>query len=470
MVLVARRKKVDKKSKIFNLLLIFTLLITLPVATYLAINRTSFFNKAFGTPANLVVDMGSSYKSQGQSWRNLAQGGEEKTQMLSSVTDKLSVLAPKYIRVDHIYDFYDVVERDGGGNITYNWSGLDKLVNDIRSTGATPYLNISYMPAALSSGGTTDYPKNWGEWQALVRATVARYSGQLGISEIYYEVWNEPDLLGNFKTYGDKSYLTLYENTAKAASGVQNTKPYKIGGPATTSYYSAWTKDLLKFVKENNLRLDFLSWHEYSYSLSDFENNWTAVSNDIADSGYGNPVELILSEYGYKPEKDHGYDTDFSSIHTIAVAATLESRVSKLFTFEIKDGVGDSKYSGSWGILTNDKFGPVEEKPRFFALKFLNQMTGEKVNVAGSGSWVKSFAKRDGDTTRILVVNYDPQGKHYEAVPIKLVNLKSGSVKVKRINYKGATSEKNYTVETDTLELNEGFDPNSASIFEVKAI
>lgn len=454
------------RKKIYKILLIATVLLALPITVYLALTKTGFFGRAFGTNANLVVDMGSSYQTDGQSWKNLAQGGEEKEPMLASVIEKTAGLSPKYIRVDHVFDFYDVVSRSGE-NLVFSWGKLDRLISDITKTGAKPFISISYMPSAISSGGTTDYPESWGEWEFVVKSLVERYSGHFGISNIYYEVWNEPDLFGDFKTRGSKNYLTLYQSTVRGAESAKGVQPYKIGGPATTDYYNAWVTGLLKFSSKNNLPLDFISWHKYSYSMDDYENDWVEILETIAEDGRTIPPELVISEYGHTPEKHVGYDGTFSAIHLLAVAATLENKVNKVFTFEIKDGPADAKYSGSWGLFTHEKHGPVEAKPRYNALLFLNRMGGNKVNVAGQGSWVKAFAKNDGKVVKLFVVNYDPSGKHFEAVPITLVNLNSGRVKIKRTDYSGQVKERNYETENSFLEISEGFEANTAAIFEI---
>jgi len=133
------------------------------------------------------------------------------------------------------------------------------------------------------------------------------------------------------------------------------------------------------------------------------------------------------------------YDNSFGAIHALATAAVLQNEVSKAFNFEIKDGPGEKKYWGRWGLFTHEKFGAPEEKPRAGAIRFLNNLIGgEKINVLGQGSWVRAMAKKmSGNVIRILVVNYDSRGSHEEIVPIKLVNLPSQNFNYKRIDFFG---------------------------------
>ena len=92
------------------------------------------------------------------------------------------------------------------------------------------------MPPAISRGDIIDLPRDWNEWGQVVRATIEHFSGrnQRNLAGVIYEVWNEPDLFGSYKTYGDKNYLTMYEVSARAAAGATNVNSFEIGGPATT--------------------------------------------------------------------------------------------------------------------------------------------------------------------------------------------------------------------------------------------
>src|SRR4030042_2787442 len=120
---------------------------------------------------------------------------------------------------------------------------------------------LSYMPPVISSGDIVSAPRDWNEWSLVVQRTIEHYSGNMNVPEIAYEVWNEPDLFGQWKTYGEKNYLDLYRFAASGAGRAKVKQNFKLGGPATTAPYTAWTKNFLAFVSQNNLRLDFFSWH-----------------------------------------------------------------------------------------------------------------------------------------------------------------------------------------------------------------
>lgn len=452
-----------------RILILVGILLILPLSVYSVFQVTKFFGKALGKSANLTIDAGASYDIPGEVWRNLAQGGEEKGRMLQPVLAKVRELKPKYIRIDHVFDSYDVVGKDASGNLTFNWSNLDLTLGDIRETGAIPFISLSYMPPVISRSDIVDLPQDWRQWELSVQRLVEHVSGkaQLNLGDVYYEVWNEPDLFGGFKNSGDKNYLELYLYTAKGAASAQNVNQFKIGGPATTGFYINWLNKLLEYSKTKGLRLDFISWHRYSKNLDDYEKDYLKAKRRIEEVFGSSNLEMIITEIGPNSENDPVYDGSFAAIHTIAISAIFEGWAQKAFFFEIKDGPGKEKFWGRWGILTHEKFGEPEAKPRFSAIKFLNQMKGNKVNLAGQGSWVKAFAKEEDRTIRLLVVNYDPAGRHSEVVPIKFINLSIRNFLFKRTDFLGGAKELPVTITTNVWETSQEFKPNSAAIFEI---
>jgi hypothetical protein len=441
------------KKQLFKALILLVLIVSVPVSIYLVSQKTEFFQRASGEPANLVIDASQIIGGKSESWRYLAQGGEEKGRQLLPVIDKTKSLLPKYIRIDHVFDYYNEQE-------------LDQVIKDILATGAKPFISLSYMPPQMAKDGNiTNEPNNWSEWENLVTKTVERISGRngLNIGNVYYEVWNEPDLFGKFKISGSKNYLELYSRTARAVQRAKNVNSYKIGGPATTAFYENWMNRLLIFTQENNLPLDFISWHRYSKDLNKYEDDFLGTVN------FGGK-ELIISENGPNSENDSVYDNNFGAMHLIATTALLEGKVDKIFNFEIKDGLGKEKYWGRWGMITHEKWGTPEIKPRYRAVQFLNNLIGgTNIQITGQGSWVKSIAKRyENNKIKILIVNYDRFGKHVEAVPLKVTNLPSNNFKLRRIDFLRGVSTINIAVENLTWESTLYFEPNTASIFELE--
>ncbi|MBI3954517.1 hypothetical protein HY333_00585 [Candidatus Collierbacteria bacterium] len=429
-----------------------------------------YWGRAGGQAANLTVDLSGFLGIMPTPWRNLAQGGEEPKAMLSGVTAEVKALRPEYIRLDHIYDAFKVVGKDGN-TLTYNWSGLDAAVDEILATGAKPFLSLSYMPEAISKSDMVDLPRDWREWGEVVTATIEHFSGKNNrdLTGVIYEVWNEPDLFGGFKTYGDKNYLTMYKVSAEAAAKAKNANEYEFGGPAVTALYKNWLERLIKFVDENNLRMDFLSWHTYDVNLDRFEKDADQAREWASNIPALINLKFYITEWGHDSNNHEGYDNQFGAIHTIAASRMMMAKIQRAFIFEIKDGPGNEKYWNRWGLLTHEKFGPEEKKPRYKAVEFLNSLGIFRLGVSGEGSWVKAIASTDeSGKVKLLVVNYDPEGEHSESVPITFDNLSSGSFKFSRSDFMGGERFIQVATSAAIWKTTEFFPPNSAAMFTLE--
>lgn len=444
-------KKTSSSTKQF-IFLIF-LLVLLPILVLAAQVTIKLFGRAEGTPANIVVNASSDLGPLYPFWQAFAQGGEEKGDMLKPVLAELGALSPKYIRLDHIYDAYSLVKKAADGTITYDWSELDSAVSSITRAGAIPLLSLSYMPTELTINDVVGQPRNWQDWENLVTATVEHYSGkgtgQKYLSNVYYEVWNEPDLFGKWKTYGEKNYLDLYSHTVVGAQRAQNVWPFKIGGPATTGLYHDWIVSLLDFVRTNNIRLDFLSYHRYSKDTNDFAKDLNDLAVWLSSYPEYKSLPVIISEWGSDAGNSSWHDEVIDAIHFLASVRQMAQRVELAFSFEIKDGPGQTnkEYWGRWGLLTHEKFGK-HKKPKYYSVQFLNNLSGKRLELLGEGSWVTGLATNNNNVYQILLVNYDLNGSHNETVPVSIVNLPSGNYVLKTEKLLGKEKEESFPLLT----------------------
>lgn len=458
------------KSKMLKSLLPVVLgLVVIVVVVIVIPQAVQYIGKAAGYNANLVVNYEGVVGKMPTPWRNIAQGGEEPKDMIAPVVSEIKALRPEYIRLDHIYDAFKVVSRNNG-QLTYDWSGLDGAVDSILKTGAKPMLSLSYMPDAISSGDMLAVPKDWNDWGSVVQATIEHYSGrtQKNIDGVSYEVWNEPDLFGSYKTYGEKNYLDMYEASARAAMRVRDTNLFEIGGPAVTALYENWLEKLINFVDQKNLRLDFVSWHRYATDLDQFAKDanqgraWAEKIPALVN------LKFYVTEWGFNSEVDKGYDTMYSAIHTIAASRAMMGAIDRAFVFEAKDGPGPEKYWGRWGLLTNEKYGTPEKKPRYFALDFLNGLAQTRIGVSGEGSWVKAIGSEDDNgNLKVLVVNYDPRGSHGEAVPITFENLPSGNFTYTKKDFMGSSRNLKVATTSASWKTTEYMAPNTATMISL---
>jgi hypothetical protein len=430
----------------FRTIFYFFLIVSFPLVFFLSLFSINLVKKASNQEVpNIIVNSDLVYAPLQQTWKAIAQGGEEQgVSMVESVVEQTQILSPKYIRLDHLYDFYSVAYRNENDELYVRFDELDNAICDITRTGARPFLSLGYMPAALSSGGLTDPPRDWDEWTFLVQKTIEHYSGNTPIcgepydqllSDIYYEVWNEPDLptFGGWSIHGgNKDYRQLYYYSAKGAEQATAYKRYFIGGPATTAPYQNWMQKFLDYISYEGLRLDFISWHRYGQDPNIYQKDVYSVDAWLSNRAYEKYIVLpkVISEWGFDSEPNPLSETDMAAAHTIhAIRNLVDQKLELAFMFELKDGP-----SPSWGILGYNG----EIKPRYTALLLLNDLKGKRVQVTGETSYIKSLASKQFDTTTIILSNYDRLAQYSAVVPVTIQGLEKGkSYMITEKNIKG---------------------------------
>ena len=454
-------------------------LFILPLMIFVIQRGQTFRAKAKEEPANILIDVQEVTGPLPHTWQALAQGGEEYgVRMFENVIGPVSVLSPRYIRIDHIYDFYDVVSRDEQGLMRLSWKKLDDTVCDILSTGATPFFSLGYMPQAISSDGTViAQPSQWGEWQILVQKTIERYSaadtGLCGASydnqrdNIYYEVWNEPDheSFGKWNLYGgDRDYKTMYYYSSHGAEQAQHVRQFYLGGPATTKAYQNWIQKFLEYAHAYDLRVDFLSWHHYSPNPEDFGKDVVDVRTWLSGSEYEEyrDIPLVISEWGYDSNPNLVAHTDLAAAHAVvAIRNLIGQKLELAFMFEVKDGK-----QPSWGILTNDGV----TKPRYNALVLLNSLGSKRIAVKGEGTFVKAIASYETGMYTTIIVNFDPLGAHEETVPVVFKGLEPRRNYIITLRSIHGDKRQFSIISTDTgiVSYLLSMSPNSAYLWEMK--
>lgn len=402
-------------------------ILTLPVLILSGQQIQQFISRAAPKPANIIIDTTNIIGPLNKSWAAFAQGGEEPPPMLTSVVSKLRPLEPAYIRLDHIYDSYSVVQKQDN-NFVYDFERLDKTVDDIIAAGALPYFSLSYMPSLFtSSNSLIDPPYNWDLWKDLVKATIEHFSGKKNwnLNNIYYEVWNEPELpqFGGWKLEGVKDYRLLYFYADKGAKEATNVNNFSLGGPSVGSYYSDWVNNFLSYVSQNNLRLDFYSWHRYTKKPAEYLIDVQKIRKDLSLFPKFTNLPLILSEWGIESGNLPINNSEMAAAFTISALSYFNKDISLAFAFEIKDGPPPD--GGKWGLLTHEKNPnqPLSPKPRYKAFEALSKMSGSQLAIFGSGTYVSGTASILDGSIKVILTNYDPSSKNTENVPVTFTGL-----------------------------------------------
>jgi len=173
--------------------------------------------------------------------------------------------------------------EDASGKPVYDWTITDRIFDTYLEAGAKPFVEIGFMPQALSvkpepyrptwvpgarneqySIGWSYPPKDYAKWSELiyqwVRHAVEKY-GRGEVESWYWEVWNEPDI--SYWHGTPEEYDKLYDYTA---AGLKRALPSaKIGGPASTGPSSPraanFLRQFLEHCASTGAPLDFITYH-----------------------------------------------------------------------------------------------------------------------------------------------------------------------------------------------------------------
>lgn len=154
----------------------------------------------------------------------------------------------------------------------YNFNACGVAYDNVLEAGMKPFVELSFMPRDLMARDVQGLfwyrpniapPKDLKAWADYIRAFVRFLLHRYGAEEVrtwFFEVWNEPDLVGPFFAGTRDEYFALYEATARAIKDVDPL--LRVGGPATSG--SKWVAAFVKFCRENGVPVDFVTTHQYA--------------------------------------------------------------------------------------------------------------------------------------------------------------------------------------------------------------
>ncbi len=284
------------------------------------------------------------------------------------------------------------------------------------------------MPAWLSSSSdaspaatpgwavlNTKPPASWTNWNTTVSAIADRIFNTHGITNAYFEIWNEPDL-GSW-TGTEKDYFLLFKNTYSAIKSVDNSIP--VGGPATNfwanglffqpsyGYVSASNADssfIGKLIDSSlvwNMPLDFISWHNFNLTWQSHQNAVEYIAGKYATYGITMP-QLIVSEWNTNSAfRDLPVQKSFFIKNLIELG---QLPVSNNVVAAWQDfNSSSAEFHQDYGLLT---FGGIH-KPVYHAILLATAISDTLLKTQSSAP-LDIVTSTAGDTLQILITNYAP--------------------------------------------------------------
>lgn len=170
------------------------------------------------------------------------------------------------------------------GNAVYDWTIMDRIFDAWVEAGASPFIQVGFMPEALSDDPgpyrhewtlestyqtiTTGWavpPNDLDKWSDLIEAwavhLVERY-GRARVAGWPWEIWNEPD--GHYWKGTLAEFCAMYDAAARAIKKVL--PEARVGGPHTCGGFQnekaqTFLRGFLRHATDAGSPLDFVAFH-----------------------------------------------------------------------------------------------------------------------------------------------------------------------------------------------------------------
>ena len=371
--------------------------------------------------------------------------------------------------------------EDASGHSAYDWRIADRIFDTYLQAGAKPFVEIGFMPEALSTHpqpyghswpqgdiftGWAYPPRDYQKWAELVSQWVLHCISRYGKDEVeswYWEVWNEPNI--GYWRGTPEEYDKLYDYAVDAVRRVLPSA--KVGGPATTGPASqpaaAFLRQFLDHCAhgknlatgKSGVPLDFITFHAkgapkvvdgrvrmgLSNNLRDVEEGFRIVSTFPEFAR----LPIVLSESDPEgcaacsarvyPQNAYRNGTLYPTYTAVAVRSmldlaerykmNLQGILTWAFEFE-----GQPYFDGFRTLATNGI-----DKPVLNLFRMLGLMQGDRVEVQSSGASnlneilergvervpdIDGLAAKSARNITVLVWNYHDDQVPASDTPVKL--------------------------------------------------
>ena len=206
-----------------------------------------------------------------------------------------------------VHTIFPDLSADFTNASNYHFETSDYYITGMINAGCQVYYRLGE-----SAGGNDTLkkpPVNFTAWAEVCKHITMHYNDGWAngyhYNIRYWEVWNEPDLIGFWNGTAEQ-YYTLYQITAETLKTYNGS--LKIGGPCTSSVSNKnYTNRFLQFVVDHQVPLDFFSWHMYTDSPSELFQGSIFIRTLLDSYGF-NAIENINSEWNnfiVSPQRDH---------------------------------------------------------------------------------------------------------------------------------------------------------------------
>jgi len=317
-------------------------------------------------------------------------------------------------------------------------ANYERTIKRISDSGGTLILDFFGTPAGL--GRVLDKkspPVNPKAFKDLIKEQI-RYFSCVRRYNVWYEVWNAPDL-DDFFLGRRQEYLNLYRAVAEAAKelGAEYKLHIPVGGPSSSLWFGnveentvlspehSLVYDLIRFAYGNHLPLDFVSWHSFSSGLMPekettiYKKSVLSLIRDWLSYFKFNNTALVVDEWSYDRGVNWSVDRQERSYVAAAyiparIKSMYEAGLSNQVYFSLEDFQGNKEgVSRNTGIFWyNPEYSSYEGKAKasYAVMRMLSMLGTEMFSQAAlNDDFAGVIATKGSDYFAVLIYNYiDP--------------------------------------------------------------
>lgn len=361
----------------------------------------------------------------------------------------------------------NVYSEDESGAPVYDWTMTDDILDAIDTAGAAPFIELGFMPEALSSrptpyrnsstklldGGCFYPPRDYDKWAELMRAWARHAQGRYGDAAANWpwELWNEPDIGYWHGTF--EEYAKLYDFTEAAVHEVL--PDARVGGPAVAGAAGRFLRDFLAHCDhgtnavtgETGARLDLVTFHAKGGVALHGEQVQMDLGSQLRIHRAGFEAVAAFARFRQTPIYITEADPDGCAACPLSEAPENAYRLSPAYgayelammkrSLELEQQLGvelggvltwaftfpGTPYFAGYRALASNGI----QLPVLGAFQLLGSLSGRRLPLTSSGAHsleqvlaegvrsdadVDGMATRDGDTLQVLVWSY-----HDELLP-----------------------------------------------------
>jgi xylan 1,4-beta-xylosidase len=369
----------------------------------------------------------------------------------------------------------NVYTEDAVGNPVYDWTLTDGIMDTITAAGAFPFVELGFMPEALSThptpyrnssstlldGGSFYPPTDYTKWAGLIRAWATHANERYPnvAASWLWELWNEPDFPYWRGTFAE--YAQLYDYTEAALHEVIPNAA--LGGPAVAGAGGGFLRQFLEHCAtgtnavtgNTGTRLDLVTFHakggvaitgghvqmdlgnqlrlhragfDAVAAFTQFEQTPIYITEADPDGCAACPATTMPAD-AYRNSTAYGAYEIAMMKHTIDLEAQEGVKLGGVLTWAFTFP-GTPYFAGYRALATNGINLPV-----LGAFKLLGRLAGTRLPLTSSGARpladvlvdgvrgqpdIDGMATLDGDAVQVLVWNYHDDIVTVAATPVHL--------------------------------------------------